>query len=388
MKRSVFHQVFLYAIILFTITACAQGQAGQSMDTILSAIEPVFEGSGVPEAAVYDPQSPGPHKLLLLNHYGNSHGWNEELPSSWLPKNINEVELVVILGREDKQVVGSQSYTGIGMVTRSRYYQDLEIRSARTGELLVEGKVFGSSPREFPLFLSGRAEDLAGQPVTASKLVDQLYAIVMGRMLTATDAAITALSFSKNGKELAAAFEDGTIQVWETQKNSSPSLLTGSASDQAGLFPNLIYSYWSHEDGSDRYVISNQEQLEAVLKPDKSIGVGAGDWAGANPELNPKLEGGVRFMALHPNEAYLVIITRLLHYVPKTTPIDPEEEKQAVYYRMYLYHLKYAHVMHEIEIPMHDISVITFSRDGDQMAFGNSEGQILLLSIEDLLETR
>src|SRR5207245_2720074 len=69
-----------------------KGQPGLLSSTIIEAVARAGRGEGVPEAAAYDPDRPGPHPLVFLNATGRSHVWNNLLPDSWRPQSVAAVE--------------------------------------------------------------------------------------------------------------------------------------------------------------------------------------------------------------------------------------------------------------------------------------------------------
>ena len=115
--------------------------------TILSAMSIVVSGQGVPSAAVYNPNEPGPHPMVLLTTSGTAYNdWNEKLPYDWPPSSVGNTELVVLIGAEREYKIGSQLYYCGYYIPLYRYEVDMELREARTGRTLATSTFIGSSP--------------------------------------------------------------------------------------------------------------------------------------------------------------------------------------------------------------------------------------------------
>ena len=69
-------------------------EAGPSLEELVAS---VCNGVGVPEAAAYDINEPGPHPVVVLYTDGTAHPWNEEIQEDWKAQDIASVELVVCI---------------------------------------------------------------------------------------------------------------------------------------------------------------------------------------------------------------------------------------------------------------------------------------------------
>ena len=83
--------------------------------SIPAAMAPVAAGQGIPNAAAYDPDLPGPHRLVLLSASGAPLKWNKSLSAEVVPASINATELVVILGAEHRARLDSAGYSVNGL---------------------------------------------------------------------------------------------------------------------------------------------------------------------------------------------------------------------------------------------------------------------------------
>ena len=95
--------------------------------SIAQVLQPVVSGQGVPEAAAYDPNRPGPHPVVLLSASGSAYtqeiaeesiggnqwttiyDWNTYLPYDWSPVTASEVELVVVIGDEREYALNQRN---------------------------------------------------------------------------------------------------------------------------------------------------------------------------------------------------------------------------------------------------------------------------------------
>ncbi len=111
----------------------------QSLSLISDALLPAAQGMEVAEAAVYDPYKAGIHPIVFIAA-NDQKWWNNNLPESWRPSNVSQVELVAVLRFINDQIE-AQRYrmSGGGLVTVRSYRVDTEVmlREARTGNLIA-----------------------------------------------------------------------------------------------------------------------------------------------------------------------------------------------------------------------------------------------------------
>jgi hypothetical protein len=111
------------------------------------ALAPVCKGIGIPEAAAYNPHHEGKHPVVLLSSNGNEHEWSDDLPAEWWhPTAIEEVQLVICVGEEGENVLGTCEYDApapLNIVTRYQFYLPVTIREAKTGRIIVSTNVYG-----------------------------------------------------------------------------------------------------------------------------------------------------------------------------------------------------------------------------------------------------
>jgi hypothetical protein len=142
--------------LIFLFTGCnavpnlsASPTSTPDIPSIVSAMSVVVSGQGIPDAAAYDPDKPGPHHVALLATSGEAYNgctyydfiqdgtcaayndWNILLPSDWLPSSVSETEIVVLIGPEREIYLGTQSYDVGPNISAYRYEVDMEIREDR-----------------------------------------------------------------------------------------------------------------------------------------------------------------------------------------------------------------------------------------------------------------
>lgn len=185
-----------------------------------------MEGHGVPEAGKYDPASPGPHRLVILDVSGVLHEWNRFVPSDWLPSTIGENELVVLLGQEREIALDTMSYvlpsgSEAPPITRYRFEMDVEVREARTGQALWTATLRGSMPGSFPDTAPVGQTRLDGTHVTYSLLEAFLCPKLSGLCTSVTflnlgwhTDKVTDIVVSPDRQLLASGSWDKTVRLW------------------------------------------------------------------------------------------------------------------------------------------------------------------------------
>jgi hypothetical protein len=111
-------------------------------------LAPACRGGAVPQAAAYDRKSGRPHRLAFLRDDGTLRAeWQEMLDEEWAAEKVEQTELVVVLSKDQKNLLGVQHYPN-GAPPISRYQYDLSIRvvAAKTGQVLARNH-FTSTPR-------------------------------------------------------------------------------------------------------------------------------------------------------------------------------------------------------------------------------------------------
>jgi hypothetical protein len=173
-------------------------EASNKIETI--KIRFAGQGIGFPEAPAYDSNDPGTIKLFIIEKYEASkpltdewydefkkHEWNENLPANLSATTINDASLYCIL-KSNGVLAGSQEYyrenshssstnNSAEEVKAYKVITDIEIREARTGDILFTGSLEGSDP-----VFTGRVESktiytptIEGDPPSYSSFESWLF---------------------------------------------------------------------------------------------------------------------------------------------------------------------------------------------------------------------
>lgn len=213
------------------------------LSPLLQALSPVLSGQGVPQAAEYHPDQPGPHPVVILSSDGTGgYGWNMNLPSGWSPASVQQTELVAIVSEERKISLGSQAYNIGPDITAYRFENDLELREARTGDLLSTFTFIGSDPPPFPYQASYITTTIEGTHLFAQDIEDWMCDLVMSAgciqqvaTLNESGSAINAIAFSPDGKILASGHEDAAVRLWQVSDGELVGTLYGHTASLLSL---------------------------------------------------------------------------------------------------------------------------------------------------------
>jgi len=146
----------------------------------------VMEKQGLEEAAVYDWNKPGPHKLVILK--SGELVWDDEIPGEWRARTVSETALILTV-REDWVIIDSEIYrkSVIGrdygyivgetaLVTRQQHELQMELIIAKTGEILSLKTIKGTEPEPYPETLDHYA--IKGSKAMLGDIVSWLKPIV------------------------------------------------------------------------------------------------------------------------------------------------------------------------------------------------------------------
>ena len=128
----------------------------------------VCAGISQPEASVYSRYESETHPTVVIDEDGDIHYWTNYLPVDWLPFTPEELELVVCVHDQEKQVVQvcQYVYTGGGgaapSITRYRYEMDVALYAANTGYKIGSTTLRGSSPDYCPYTTSIYTTQITG----------------------------------------------------------------------------------------------------------------------------------------------------------------------------------------------------------------------------------
>jgi WD40 repeat protein len=164
------------------------------------------------------------------------------LPSGWSPSSVEQTELVAIVSEERKIDLGSQAYNIGPDITAYRFENDLELREARTGNLLSTFTFMGSTPPPFPYQASYITTSIEGTHIFAQDIENWMCDLVMSvkcikqsATLNESGSAIHAIAFSPDGKILASGHEDAAVRLWQVSDGSLVGTLYGHTASVLSL---------------------------------------------------------------------------------------------------------------------------------------------------------
>jgi len=297
-----------------------------------SIMAPVLSGQGVPDAAVYDPDAPGPHSLIILNSSGEPHSWNEQLPPDWIPSLVSETELVVLV--EDREVkLGTQAYIGGPSITRYRYEMDVQVFEARNGEIVLSRTLKGSEPNPFPQTAPKEQIRLNGSRVSYTDFQDVLFdddgqlllSLRSLCWLTEYTEKLSSGALSPNGQTLASGgyTDSNIVQVWRVTDDTLLHKLEGTTESRiesitfspdgqmlaVGTRDGLVH-LWRISDGELLHTLKGHTDGVSALafSPDGQI-LASGGWSDdivqvwrvSDGELLHTLEGPVYSLTFSPD---------------------------------------------------------------------------------------
>jgi hypothetical protein len=250
---------------------------------------PVINGEGIAEAAQYDPDGLGSHRLLVLTDSGSAHEWNELLPSSWVPLSSNEIDLVVLVYPEREIELDTHAYIGGPPITRYRFETDVEVREARTGLALWEGTLKGSIPRSFPETAPVEKTRLEGDHVSFEDLEEWLSCRFVSpreceyRLLEGHTNGVAGVAFSPDGQILASGSSD--VRLWRlsdsallrTMEESGGTVVFSPDGQILAALSEDGVRMWRVSDGTLLRTLKASKVTSIAFSPDGQI-LASGSW--------------------------------------------------------------------------------------------------------------
>jgi len=117
---------------------------------VLSALTEVCDHKGVAAAGEYKPGESTLPRVVLLNADGSIHNWTSEVNPEWRPTSLEQLELVICLGKIERRVTETCT-TQHGTIKMQVEEMYVEIIAARSGEVLASRRIVASPPPKCPI---------------------------------------------------------------------------------------------------------------------------------------------------------------------------------------------------------------------------------------------
>lgn len=166
----------LFSLIIGVLSTWGCGNGPDS--EIIEAFSPVCQGIGVSQAADYA-QAGEPHSVILLRPSGKRHSWIGEMPEDWWPTSVSDVELVAIVDKKLETVIQTCEYTGGHKVKRIQYVLDVELREAKTSDVVARTRLYGDVPGNCPRTILETETTITGSLVSHDDLKQWLERYVV-----------------------------------------------------------------------------------------------------------------------------------------------------------------------------------------------------------------
>jgi len=361
-----------------------------------SIMAPVIRGQGIAEAAQFNPDELGPHRLIVLTDSGSTHDWNDLLPSNWTPSSVNEIELVVLVYPEQEVELDSQSYVGGPPITRYRFERDVEVRESRTAFIVWEGTIQGNTPW-FPETAPVEQTRITGGHVRMSDLEEWLSCrfitpqecgggIAPGfavpglwteqcRTLGEHTNPVFSVAFSPDGQILAALSDDG-VRLWR----ASDGALLRTIEETGG---SVAFS----PDGQT-LAVTTADGVRMLRVSDGALVRTIGETGGRmafSPDgqtLAVKTADGVRLWRVSDGTLLRTLQVPVLNVVfsPDGSTLASGSRDDSI---VRLWRVSNGTLLRELEGHRHSATNVAFSPDGQTLASGSGDLYVHLWRVSD-----
>jgi hypothetical protein len=162
-------------LVCICLVGCVD-QGSTQEQAAIKAVSSVAKGKGVPEASSYVKGKM--HPIIIIDTSGSVNSWNSEVPKEWKPKSIGETQLVAVVTKATRSLQVCDYWTGPD-VTRYQYYAKIDLREAKTGNIVKTNTFYGSTPIQCRQSESYSLTSLYGTQVEFSQVKSWLQGYVV-----------------------------------------------------------------------------------------------------------------------------------------------------------------------------------------------------------------
>ncbi len=232
------------------------------------AIQQVCAGGTLVGVAAYK-GGVGPHPILLVSSsFPDQDTLNDQVPNTWLPVSLENLELVACIGGRQEEIIDACQYIGGPNIDRIVFTLNIRVVEALTGNLVIDNGIRGSYPPDCPDRAPVEMTRQTGTDVTAEDVLSWLPPIVMeGRLPLITLPGGTAyfreIVWSPDGTKVAAIDEKGKLSIWDARNNILLNTLQNHVTSIAGADWGIDWSpdgKWIVSAGADGKVLLTDVQ--------------------------------------------------------------------------------------------------------------------------------
>jgi len=128
-------------LFIFVINPDAEAKQAEFGDLAAAC-----SGTGVPAAAAYP--AAGEARLISFAVQGDGFALSNHAPLEWKAAALDSTALVLCLGEEKQDLVQTCNYSESKKIKRYARVQPVELRAARSGELVAQTDLVGAEPEK------------------------------------------------------------------------------------------------------------------------------------------------------------------------------------------------------------------------------------------------
>jgi hypothetical protein len=167
-KRMRFFIIYIILFLCILFSMCKSNINGYMLENnnglnqeIIDSLITINPYHGINGAAGYVAEH-HIHPVIILRSLNTNeysiHVYTDVLPGNWIPKNINELELIALLSDQEERFLGQCDYFGGYKYKMYQYARDIEILDAKKGTVIRHGLLEGSWPKGCPDALAGEGD--------------------------------------------------------------------------------------------------------------------------------------------------------------------------------------------------------------------------------------